>query len=299
MTTVAFTQEEIENADFRQVAQPSQLLVLPNNCGRGDALVHMSRTIPSNEYGLPLYYIRSDMLDLPRIIHTGHVPQDVVDSAAELLSYDDGYPTLQSGSPYWSQMPHEPHQTYLLFQRYLDLAETEGIRLIDSLARLEHTPLDQVRQYFQEFYWSSRARAYDLFIVAADAKRREVRTRKTENSHYETAGKFLAQIAGLITEDKLNEMDAKGLLDALESMVKIQRLSLGLTGQNASTVNRDMSPASSVEVILRQLTKNSGPEQEGAESFQSRLALLMTDEATAMQAQELIVRATGAGVRNA
>jgi hypothetical protein len=43
------------------------------------------------------------------------------------------------------------------------------------------------------------------------------------------------------------------------------------------------------------VTKNAGRQQEGAETLQNRLALLMADEDTAMQVQELIVRATGAG----
>lgn len=293
------TQEAIEDADFRQVAPPQNLMVLPERCTRGEVIEHLSRQIPQNEYGLPLFYVRSDLLDLNRHLHQGHISQDEADAAAELLTYQDGYPTFRSGSPFWVQMPHEPYPAYLLFQRYLDLAESEGIRLVDSLARAENVPLEQIREYFMEFFWSSRARAYDLFIVAAEQKRREVRTRKTENKHYEQAGTLLEGIVSRLTDDKLDELDASELLDALEQMVKIQRLSLGLTGQSASTINRDLAPASSVEVILRQLTKNSGPQQEGAENLQNRLALLMQDESTAMQVQELIVKATSSGGNHA
>jgi hypothetical protein len=293
---IEHTPDQIEDADFKATAVPQNMLVLPERSSRGDAIEHMSRSIPTNEYGLPLFYIRSDLLDLPSICHQGYIIQEDADAAAELLSYQDGYPTFKSGSPFWTQMPHEPHSTYILFQRYLDLAELEGIRLIDTLARREGIPLDQIRQYFLEFFWSSRARSYDLFIVAAEAKKREVRTRKAENTHFEEAVALFDKINARLTEDKLDELSGKELLDAIEQMVKIQRLSLGLTGQNASTTNKELhQPASSVEVIFRQLTKNAGRQQEGAETLQNRLALLMADEDTAMQVQELIVRATGAG----
>jgi hypothetical protein len=299
MDYIEHSPSEIEDNDFQQVAVPSNLLVLPDGCSRGEAIEHMSRGIPTNDYGLPLYYLRSDLLDLPAVCQMGYIDQGDLDAAGELLSYTDGYPTFRSGSPFWTQAPHEPREAYLLFQRFLDLAELEGIRLIDSLAREESVPLDLVRQHSLEFYWSSRARAFDLFVVAAEAKKREVRTRKTEDTHFTEAQNLLNAILLRFQQDKdlLEKMDGPELLEAFDKMVKIQRLSLGLTGQNASTTNKDMAPASSVEVILRQLTKNSGQADQTTDERQNRLALLMSDPDSAMQIQELIVRATGAGSR--
>lgn len=289
----AFTQDERDDADFRAVVNPQNQLILPAQCTRGEALKFLSSGIPTNEFGLPIYYLRSDMLALDHICALGHTTRDEVDMAAEVLTYSDGYPAFGSGSPFWVKMPHEPLPSYILFQRFLELAEEEGIRLIDSLARMQAVSIEQVKEAYNEFYWAARARAYDLFIVAAEAKRKEAQTRKAERKHYDVAGKLLEDIVARFEDPELIEkMDAKELLDAFETMVKIQRLSLGLTGQNASTINKDVGPASSVEVIMRNLTKNSGLSEASGDSIQTRLGIMMGDQDTAMMMQELIVRAT-------
>lgn len=289
------TAEEIEDADFRQVANPSDTIVLPENSTRGEIIRHLSHQIPRNDYGLPLFYIRSDMVDWTQIEAYGHVDQSSLDSSVEALSYDDGYPTLKSGSPFWTQMAHEPHQAYVLFQRFLELAEDEGIRLLDTLSTQEATPLENLRELALEYYWSARSKAYDLFIVAAEAKKREARTRKMENNHYDVAGGVLDKIIGRINDEPelISKMDAKDLLDTFEMMVKVQRLSLGLTGQAASSTQQlPMNPGASVEVIMRSLTKNAGLSEDAQIGMHERLALLMGDSDTAMKAQELVIRAT-------
>jgi hypothetical protein len=264
-----FTPDEIEDSDFRAVAIPSNTLLLPDNVTRGEAIEHMARTIPTNEYGLPLYYLRSDMLDLNLICHRGYTSQDEVDSSAEILSYQDGYPTFRSGSPFWTCMPHEPHSAFILFQAYLALDELEGIRLLDSLATQQVVELH---------------------------KKREVRIRKTENSHFNLAGGVIDSIVNRINNEPklIEEMPADKLFDLLEQMAKLQRLSLGLTGAQSSSTNTELrTPGASVEVLIRQLTKNVGLTEQRADGFQARLATLMSDENTAMQMQELVIRATG------
>ena len=285
----------VEEADFRQVANPTNTILLPLGTSRGEKIQHLSNTIPTNEYGLPLYYIRSDMIDWTQIDAYNHISYDSLQTAAEILEYADGYPTLKSGSPFWAQLRHEPHQAYLLFQHFLALDEDEGIRLLDTLATREQVPLENLRELSLEYYWSARARAYDLFIVAAEAKRREVRTRKTEDSHFTLAGGILDKVVERINRDPelIEKMDAKDLFDLFEQMVKVQRLSLGLTGANASTnTNMPMNPGSSVEMILRTLTKEIGLNGNAQDGLQQRMALLMADPDTALVAQELVIRAT-------
>jgi hypothetical protein len=295
MDVQAHSDQEVEDADFRQVVNTANTVIFPTDSSRGEIIDHLNNAIPTNEYGLPLFYIRSDLIDWSFIDAHGYLLQESADCASEALAYTEGYPTLRAGSPFWSRLPHEPQEAFVLFQRYIDLAELEGIRLIDTLATNERVELDHIRNMALEYYWSSRCRAYDLFIVAAEAKKREVRTRKTENSHFDTAGIILDRVVAKITSDPeiVEKMEAKDLFDLFEQMVKVQRLSLGLTGQNASTNTAlPMTPGASVEVILRQLTQSIGAAPEVGESLQKRLALLMSDEGTAMQAQELIIRAT-------
>lgn len=285
----------MEESDFRLVTNPSNTILLPFGASRGERVAHLSRTIPTNDFGLPSFFIRTDLLDWSSIESEGHTTHDALQAAVEPLEYHDGYPTLRSGTPFWSRLPHEPHQDYILFQEFLELAETEGIRLLDSLATKQEVDLERIRELSLLYFWSSRARAYDLFIVAAEAKKRQVRTRKTESSHFEQSSAILDSVIARIndTPDLIQKMDATDLFNLFEQMVKIQRLSLGLTGANASTRNDiQANPASTVEVILRTMTQNSGLSSQSADGFQNRLALLMADPATAMQAQELVIRAT-------
>lgn len=286
---------EVEEADFRQVANPTNTLLLPTPSTRGEKIRHLSRTIPTNDFGLPLYYIRSDLLDWTQIEAYGYVTRGSVEVASEILSYEEGYPCQKTGSPWWISLKHEPYQAYLLFQRFLELAETEGARLLDTLALQEQVPLDHLRELSLEYYWSARARAYDLFIVAAEAKKREVRTRKTENTHFEMASGILDKVVTRINDepDLIQKMDAKDLFDLFEQMVKVQRLSLGLTGQNASSNNAlPIQPGASVEVTLRSLTRNVGLTDQAQGNIHDRLKLLMADEKTALSAQELVIKAT-------
>lgn len=285
----------IEAADFQTVLNPGNMVIFPDPEDRGQVLAHLQKRIQTNEYGLPHYWIRSDLLDLPSIAALGRTTQDTVDMATEVLEYNEGYPTFSNGSPFWTQMVHEPHNCFLLFQRYLELAELEGIRLLDTLARLEQVELKLIRQMYYEFFWSSRAKAHDLFVVAADAKRREVRIRKSENRHFESANTILGKVIERINAepDLINDMDAKELFDLFEQMIKIQRLSLGLVGQHASSMQRELTaPGMSSEVIIRKLTQNSGGSEQTADGLAGRLAVLMSDEKTALTVQELIVRTT-------
>ncbi len=292
----AFTADEVEDADFRASVNTSATIVFPVAASRADVMEHLSKTIPTNEYGLPLYYIRSDHLDLQTIMVQGYSTQDEVDNAVEVIDYPEGYPSIGGGVPFWEQLPHEPRVAHILFKRFLALNESEGIRLIHSLAIQENTPLEDIRLYQQEYFWSSRARAYDLFVVAAEAKRREARTRKAEDSHFAMAADILQKIRDRIEtegDDLIEKMDAGALFDLLAQMVKVQRLSLGLTGQNASSTQKELNnPGQTVEFILRQLTKHGDSSVQGGDSIQQRLSLLMSDEATALQAQELVIRAT-------
>lgn len=289
------TSATIEDADFRAVANPTNSIVLPVHATRGDVIEHLSKEIPQNEYGLPTYYIRSDLLDVEGIRHRGHLTYQEADGAAQILNYRDGYPTLSTGSPFWVRMPHEPDPVFVLFQKFLDLVEIEGIRLVDTLAMREELPVEQLRSHYQEFYWSSRARAYDLFIVAAEAKRKQALMRKAENQHYDVAGQILEKVIGRINDepDLIDDMEAEDLFKLFEQMVKVQRVSLGLSGQNSSSIPRDLAtPGQSVEFVLRSLTKNAGLTDTSVSGLQDRIGVMMSDPDTAMSMQELIIRAT-------
>jgi hypothetical protein len=281
--------ESESESEFRPATDPkSERIVLPESTSRGDAVYHLAQKVPSNEFGLPLWFYRSDLLP-PVDQLTGYG----VDAAAEGLFYHDGYPVTQYGTSFWNQLPHEPYDTFNAFMKFLDQAQELGIRQLDLLsAQMEGTSLEQLQQFYREFYWSARARAYDLFIVAAERKKREYRIRGMEDDHFSRSAKLLDDLlAKFQNKDWVGELNAKEAVEVLESLVKIQRLSVGLTGQHASSnAGTPNQPGASGEFILRQITKGVTLGNGGDNPFGQKLEQLLQDPESGMMLQELILR---------
>lgn len=266
------------------VLQGCAMIVLPENVSRADAVYILSKNIPVNQYGLPEYFIRSDLLH-----SLTSLTQEDVDAASIGLFYNEGYPALEEGTAFWNQLPHEPMAAHILFQKYLSQAEETGIRQLDVLAAVEGADLDEIRAHYREFYWSSRARAYDLFIVAAEERKRQIRTRKMETTHFDQAkllfDKLLERFMG-DNSDWIDELNAKEAIEVMEMLVKIQRLSVGLTGQHASSLPQQRLPeGASTEAILQHITRGSNLSSGQSDAFRGRLQdLLNGDDGVVLQA---------------
>lgn len=267
----------------------AQRVLLPDGVSRSDAIFILSKGIPTNQFGFPLFFYRSDLLpaDLNALV------QSDVDHCAIELFYSDGYPTLDNGTPFWEQMPHEPFADYLLFKRFLDQAEDTGIRQLHLLAADQMKPLELCLARAREYYWSIRAKAYDLFVVAAEQKKREHRIRLTEGRHYQMAKDLMDSLLVKFDDPEwVGQLTTAEALDYLEKLVKIQRVSLGLSGTNASTLSKDAAPGVSVELLMRNLSKNGMVPQEDAGDFKDQLDILLNDPEAGAVAQELILRVT-------
>lgn len=270
----------------------SHLIVLPEGCTAPQAVALLSKDIQPNQYGLPPYFIRSDLLSS---IALGHISQDEVDAASVGLFYNEGYPTLEDGRAFWNRLPHEPDQAYELFQRYLEQAEETGIRQLDMLAHAHGLEVSLLRAMYQEFYWSARARAFDLFVVVAQERKRQLRIRKMENSHYDLAGEKLNEILNRLSTDDpdtpwWDELDAKEAVELFIELAKLQRLSVGLTGQNASSLPKAPLPeGASTQTIMEHLTRGANLGQEQEDNFQQKLGALLNGEG-GMELQDAIIR---------
>jgi hypothetical protein len=166
---------------------------------------------------------------------------------------------------------------------------------LELMAVSESMELEGLRQLYLEFYWASRARAYDLFIEAAEMKKRMFRTRSMESTHFDHAQTLME---GLLQKFQVNEdgdwweeLSAKEAIEMLDVLVKIQRLSMGLTGMNASSLPKNPLPAgASTHQMLDHLTRGASMENRDREGFQGRLAELLTDPESGMQIQDAIIR---------
>jgi len=277
----------MSSSDLVTVNWSQNRVILPEGVTKDIAVQILLKTLPRNEYGLPVAYIRSDLLPYDLEVLT----QGDVDNATVKLDYSEGYPTTVKGTLFWSILEHEPPNEFQLFRRFIAQAEEVGIRQLELLAQHEGVDLYKLTVASREFLWSVRAKAHDLFQAAADKKRREFRIRSTENSHFSSAGKLIEQLLPFFNDPEwIQNLSPLEAIESLEKLYKIQRLSLGLTGQNSSSFTAP-GGGETVEVIMRQLVGQGGGNGQTSE-MSDDITALMADPVFGMKAQELIIRAT-------
>ncbi len=265
------------------------LMVLPEGATKGDVIQLLGQSVPLNEYQLPTFFYRSDLLPYG----AGGLTMEEADVAVVSLDYYEGYPTFNGGMIFWNQLPHEPMKDYLLFQRYLEQAEETGLRQLQMLSIQQHVKMETVLDCSREYMWSWRARAYDLFQVAADRKRRELRARKVENVHYDRAGALLAALETKFAgepEEWLAELTAKEALEVMVNLMKVQRMSVGLAANgNAGGAPVNPDAAASGADLMRDITRNLPGATESL-GIDTNLQALLSDPSFAQRAQTLIIQ---------
>lgn len=275
-------------------AAGAEVFVFEENTSRGEIVYRLSERIPQNEFGLPIFFLRSDLLA------GTYFSESDLDVATVGLFYYEGFPTLESGRVFWGQLPHEPQGAFEAFKAFLDQAHEHGIRQLDLLTTTLSEPLEVLANWAKEFYWSARARAYDLFIVAAEAKKRQSRIRQMENKHYNQANtlfdKLLERFAGE-NADWIEELNAKEAIEVLETLVKIQRISVGLTGQHASSTARGIDPGESTESVIRKLAQGGGMTGASSDRFAAQLQGILDNPEEGAVIQAAILQVTAGGNR--
>jgi hypothetical protein len=285
------SQEEIDEQAHR-IAQlgPKQPIILPEGVTQGAAIRFLTRQIPKNEYNLPTFFYRSDFL--PQDLNS--LTQGDVDAAVVALDYNEGYPTYSNGRIWWNQLAHETLDAHLLFQRYLEQIETEGIRQLQLLSMSEHIAHDKIFELASIYYWKERARAHDIFQTAADRKRRLLRQRRLQDQDYDRSTALLNQLmAKFDDEDWVKGLDSVEAINALVLLTKVRRMSMGLAANgNAGGAPFDPAIAKSDADLIEEITKMSSQGGDAA-GIPDNLAALMMDPNFVMQAQKLIVQVRG------
>jgi len=265
---------------------------------RSELIQQLTVNLPLSEMGFPRLIYRSDMLDLQifqgenskyssiaaQIMRYAQM-QDYLDSAAVYLNNNEGFPALPDGQPFWSPLPHEAKEQFNVFLEYCELPGVRQLNLIKS------KPLPEILSWFHEFYWSHRARCYDLHHAVHHAKVREARILRAENDHYEAANKIFAKLTGMMATidwDYLAE-DPEKFVAVMEKVQKMTRTAMGLSPQGGGS--NDVR-TETVETTLKRI---QGPETAGLklndEGTVDVRQILRNPEALA-SAQELIVRMT-------
>lgn len=285
------SQDEIDDrAHQRAVSEYGELqrIVLPEKATPVDAMKELSNRIPENEFGLPAFFYRIDLL--PHDL--GNFTQADADNCLVALDYEEGYPTYNGGHIFWHSLPGEPIDCYLLFQRYLDQAELLGLRQLQLLAEENREPMERVQALYHQYFWAYRARAHDLFQVAADRKRRELRSRRLEDRHYTMAQTLMEQLQEKMSDgnDLFKDLSGKEFLECLRLLINIQRVSNGLPQNgNAGGVPFNPDAAMGGRQLMEEITKGVQSGDTGLGLGNGLLELLKDPSFTA-EAQSIVLR---------
>ncbi len=261
----------------------------------------LSEGVPLNEYGLPEFLYRADLVPSNLDGLPYEEQERILHSAAIDISYREGYPTLADGRPFWSRMEFEPLELYDAFDVYLNMASQYGVRGIEALT---HEPainlsMQRLSEAFAYFYWAPRCKAYDLFRVAAYQKVREARIMQTNDRHFLETERLLTNLQKYFTEKDENgnpswlaDLTPGVAVTCLEKLAKLQRIALDLPAHGSSTPQEGaLPPNAHLEVVLRSIAqKADGDLAEVRSRGGADIDMLLDNPEAARLAQELIIK---------
>jgi hypothetical protein len=280
---------QLDEQDVVDVVPSFKGVDLTKVMSRVELVAALTGTIPLNDFNLPKYIYRPDLLD-PGFISSsakGRLSDavDILTVAMVSLEYHHGFPTIgNTGTPFWGALECETKEAHQAFLLYL---EQPGARTFHHMVGYAG---DVLTEWFHLHYWAFRARAYDMFQSAHHARMREQRILSVEGKHFAAADKLFGQITKAlesISEEDFAKIDADKLVSMMEKVTKMHRVSVGLPA------NGDFDPKKrpdnlSVEVTMKQLAEKDGTVSKHHEDVDT-IGLLSDPEALSA-AQDLIVR---------
>ena len=229
---------------------------------RQQLMAELNAALPLNDFGLPRHFYRADLIDASHIVElardrlgstTSVLPRtgapeifELLENAQVPLDYHHGYPTLRIGTPFWERLDYETVEAYGAFAHYLF---QPGARTLTQ-GELKAIPTEALTEWFHYYCWSHRARAYDMFRTTHQTRMRISRIMETEDDHYlmaQTALNKVKQQLNNVTQEVWESMDPDKLINMMEKLTKIQRVSAGLPAMGAPDEGKAPKPVS-VEV---------------------------------------------------
>ncbi len=216
------------------------------------------------------------------------------------LCYDEGFPTLENGLPFWSRLEFEPHSSYETFQRYL-LQGGAGARQLYLIADEFSLDTTTLQDYYHLYYWDFRCRAYDIFTTAERRRISALRRMSVEDEHYTSATKVHELAMEYIEGDEFKElMTPKTALEALRLSTQLHRVSAGLPAagppngsQGAKGGGALSEHVTDIRVALRQVANMPEGKAPTLEiNSDDDIARILDDPEATEIAQELLVRVT-------
>lgn len=282
---------ELISAPAQQLPHALRKIDFSTCTTRERLMAQLNANLPLNEYNLPRYIYRVDLLDHLLLLQQAHqgayvALQDSLMNAIVHLDYSQGFPAFEDGKAFWQKTNYESDEAFSAFAMYL---EQTGARTLNGIPQASELLL----VWFHIYNWSHRATAYDVFRAAHHQRMRTQRIMMTEDRHYLEAEKIFSRVTkalGNKTDEELLGVEPDKLVSMLEKLSKMQRVAVGLPA-NGGIPDEKAPTTTSVEVISRTIAKKSGDGAEHVDDFDSDM--LLADPETLAMAQELIVKVNG------
>jgi hypothetical protein len=277
---------EAENVLVPYAPYPLRAAKIDDINSRSDLIRELTKQIPLNEFGLPTYYYRPDLLDYLMLVGSMERAEatfvdEMLQSAVVQVFYTQGFPTIGHYTPIWAQLDFETKEAHQAFLQYCDQA---GVRQLSTMVSISQ---EQCEEWYHLNYWASRAKSLDLFKATHHARLREDRIMKLEDNHFIEGEKIFRKLTQAInnkTADELDKLDVDKLISSLERVTRIQRTAVGLSATGGREA--EAPKATSVEVTMRKIASEDQLEQH-VEGFD---ASLLSSPELALAAQELIIK---------
>lgn len=266
---------------------------------KGQLFKVLNAQLELNQYHLPNYIYRADLIPLNYREFPPEQKLNVLDAAALQISFMHGYPAFGDVVPIWEQLPSEPHEAFSAFMNFLELPENSKydnpVRMLNALQTITSLALEEIEAYAHIYYWHQRSRAYDLFIVACHRKQREFRIMSIEGKHFVMAERMLDKVQRLadkkldqaLEDPDTDDTKIKDLVDMAHKLVQVQRISVGLAAAGTQQIDLGPKHAPSNDV-MQHVAKESGANQQTSRTAEMDNLLASPDDLA--KVQDLIVR---------
>lgn len=209
-----------------------------------------AQQIPINTYSLPDFLLCSSV---------GRHLESITEYNIIELDYSQGYPiVVATGEPIWEPdaIPDEPGEYLSLLTKYIQMPYSNILTNIEdqtfqayaymrSLKHLvdNHNDLQLLYHHATLHHWSTRAKAYDMFRLGADVRRRQQLRRNQEIEQYNRntnlVDKATALINQMLDDPLLYEVKPADAIRLYNVVSKSQRTAIGLPENGPLKNNQD------------------------------------------------------------
>lgn len=249
---------------------------------RRDMIFELCKYLPLNEYNLPMYFYRADLLEHPDPLRPIEDVQANLESATVYINYHQGFPTLSKDRPFWAKFEYETQEAFDAFKLYLEI---RGARTTHKVVELYRE--DLVEEWYSIYYWRFRSLAYDMFTAAHHHRMREHRIFELQDAHYARSERIFGSVVAALeakTPEDWDKEKPKDLVAIMSTLADVQRKALSIGPSGASEAVNKNTP---IEAIMKQSAETSSPTIIVDDD--NNMASLLADPDMLDKAQDLII----------